>query len=195
MKKLLTTTTALTLLAGAATAQEDVKIGVILGFTGPIESMVADMAPAAELAIAEVNASGALLGGSSVTAVTADTTCIDAGAATAATERLVTGEGVKGIVGGDCSGVTGAMLQNVARPNGMVMISPSATSPALSVAEDDGLFFRTAPSDARQGVVMSDILKDRGFLVTVVPAALPADTEDPEMDARWAARAAGAVWP
>ncbi len=161
MKKLLTASTALALVGGSAMA-EDIKIGVILGYTGPIESMVAEMGPAAEFAIEEVNASGKLLDGSSVMAVTADTTCIDAGAATAATERLVTGDGVKGIVGGDCSGVTGAMLQNVARPNGMVMISPSATSPALSVAEDDGLFFRTAPSDARQGQVMSDILKDRG---------------------------------
>jgi branched-chain amino acid transport system substrate-binding protein len=33
----------------------------------------------------------------------------------------------------------------------------------LSTAEDDGLFFRTAPSDARQGVVMTDILVERGF--------------------------------
>jgi branched-chain amino acid transport system substrate-binding protein len=40
----------------------------------------------------------------------------------------------------------------VAVPNGIVMISPSATSPGLSTAEDNGLFFRTAPSDARQGV-------------------------------------------
>ena len=58
------------------------------------------------------------------------------------------------IVGGDCSGVTTAMLQNVALPNGVVMISPSATSPALSTLEDNGLFFRTAPSDARQGWVI-----------------------------------------
>jgi branched-chain amino acid transport system substrate-binding protein len=42
------------------------------------------------------------------------------------------------------------------------MISPSATSPALSTAEDDGLFFRTAPSDARQGEVMADILSEKG---------------------------------
>ncbi len=74
----------------------------------------------------------------------------------------MTAEGVKGIVGGDCSGVTGAILQNVARPNGIVMISPSATSPALSTAEDDGLFFRTAPSDAREGEVMADILTEKG---------------------------------
>ncbi|MEO0692409.1 MAG: ABC transporter substrate-binding protein, partial [Pseudomonadota bacterium] len=92
-------------------------------------------------------------------------TCVDAGAATAAAERMITGDGVAGIVGGDCSGVTGAVLQNVALPNGMVMISPSATSPGLSHTnnEDNGLFFRTAPSDARQGVVMTEVLMDQGI--------------------------------
>jgi branched-chain amino acid transport system substrate-binding protein len=80
-------------------------------------------------------------------------------------ERLVTSDNVDGVVGGDCSGVTGAALMNVALPNGMVMISPSATSPGLSHMnnEDNGLFFRTAPSDARQGVVMTEILMDRGI--------------------------------
>jgi len=62
-----------------------------------------------------------------------------------------------------CSGATTAVLQNVGRPNGVVMISPSATSPALSTMEDDGYFFRTAPSDARQGEVIADILTDRGI--------------------------------
>lgn len=66
-------------------------------------------------------------------------------------------------MGADCSGVTGAILTNVAVPNGMVMISPSATSPALSTAEDNGLFFRTSPSDARQGEVMTSILGDNGI--------------------------------
>ena len=47
----------------------------------------------------------------------------------------------------------------MARPNGVGMISPSATSPALSSAEDDGLFFRTAPSDARQGEIMGGLGK------------------------------------
>jgi len=145
-----------------AAAAEDVKIGVFLGFTGPIESIVADMAPGAELAISEVNEAGGILGGSTVVPVRGDTTCIDASAATAAAERLITSDGVKAIVGGDCSGVTTAALQNVAMPNGVVMISPSATSPALSTIEDNGLFFRTAPSDARQGVVVAEILMEKG---------------------------------
>jgi branched-chain amino acid transport system substrate-binding protein len=110
----------------------------------------------------EVSDSGKFLGGSTMVGVRADSTCGDAAAGTAAAERLFTSDAVKGIVGGDCSGVTGAVLQNVARPNGMVMISPSATSPALSSAEDDGLFFRTAPSDAREGEVMADILMEKG---------------------------------
>lgn len=163
MKKFLATTAALALGAGAAMAADDVKIGIVLGFTGPLESITPHMAGGAELAISEVSESGKLLDGRKVVAVRADGTCIDAAAATAAAERLVTSDGVDGIMGSDCSGVTGAILANVAMPNGMVMISPSATSPALSTAEDDGLFFRTAPSDARQGEVMANILMERGI--------------------------------
>ena len=146
----------------APIAAKEVKIGVFLGFTGPIESLVADMAPGAELAIKEVSDSGKFLGGTKVLAVRADTTCTDSAVASAAAERLITSDKVKAIVGGDCSGVTTAALKNVAVPNGIVMISPSATSPALSTIEDKGLFFRTAPSDARQGQIVSDILRGKG---------------------------------
>ncbi len=161
MKKLLTASAACALFAGVANA-EDIKLGILIGFTGPIESLTTSMAAAAEMAMAEATTSGLLLDGSTVTSVRGDTTCGDSAIATAAAEKMVTADGVKGIVGGDCSGVTGAVLQNVARPNGIVMISPSATSPALTTAEDDGLFFRTAPSDAREGEVMADILTEKG---------------------------------
>ncbi len=168
MKKLLMATTASALVAGSVFAgghATEVKIGIILGFTGPLESITPAMGSGAELAIAEVNEAGTLLDNAVVEGIRADSTCIDAAAAQAAAERLVTSDGVHGIMGADCSGVTGAILQNVALPNGVVMISPSATSPGLSHAnnEDNGLFFRTAPSDARQGVVMTDVLIDRGI--------------------------------
>lgn len=164
MRKILIAAMASTILAGSvltATAGE-IKIGVLLGFTGALESLVADMGPGAELAIKEISDSGLFLDGTTVKAIRGDTTCTDAAIATAAAEKLVTADGVKAIVGGDCSGVTGAALQNVARPNGIVMISPSATSPGLTTAEDDGLFFRTAPSDARQGKIVADILMGKG---------------------------------
>ncbi|MEJ8560510.1 ABC transporter substrate-binding protein [Yoonia sp. GPGPB17] len=164
MKKLLLAASAVAMMAGGAYADghNEVKIGVVLGFTGPLESITPAMGAGAELAMAEVTESGALLGGATVTSVRGDSTCIDAGAATAAAERLVTSDNVDAIMGADCSGVTGAILQNVARPNGVAMISPSATSPGLSTADDDDLFFRTAPSDARQGVIITEILQDRG---------------------------------
>ena len=115
MRKLAFAALATTMLAGsvATAAAEDIKLGVFLGFTGPIESLVANMGPGAELAIKEVSDSGALLDGSTVTAVRGDTTCVDAAAATAAAERLITSDGVKAIVGGDCSGVTGAAFKTL----------------------------------------------------------------------------------
>jgi branched-chain amino acid transport system substrate-binding protein len=162
MKKLLLASAVAALSAGMATAEE-IKVGVLIGFTGPIESLTEAMAKGAEMAAKEVSDSGKLLSGSTIAVVRADSTCTDAAVATAAAERLVTADGVKGIVGGDCSGITGAVLQGVARPNGIVMVSPSATSPALTTAEDDGLFFRTAPSDAREGEVMAQTLIDKGI--------------------------------
>lgn len=161
MKKMLMASAATLAMVGAASA-EDVKLGILIGFTGPIESLTGHMAAAAELAMSEANASGKALNGWNFVSVRGDSTCADSAAATAAAERLITAEGVKGIIGGDCSGVTRAVLTNVAMPNGIVMVSPSATSPALSADPDDGLFFRTAPSDAREGEVMADILMEKG---------------------------------
>ncbi|SET59515.1 ABC transporter substrate-binding protein [Oceanicella actignis] len=163
MKKTLLASAAVALaLTGAAGAQE-VKIGVILGFTGPIESLTPDMAASAELAMKEASDAGTLLGGKVLVPVRADSTCVDSAAAVAAAERLVTSEKVAAIYGPDCSGVTMAVTANVSVPNGVVTISPSATSPALSTIEDKGYFFRTAPSDARQGQVLADIVKERGI--------------------------------
>ncbi|AXO15323.1 ABC transporter substrate-binding protein [Thalassospira indica] len=152
-----------TAIIGGAAAQEQVKIGMLQGFTGPTESLVKPMAMGGELAIKEVSDSGLLLGGREVVSVRGDSTCIDAAAATAAANRLVTSDGVHGINGATCSGATTAILNNVVRANGIVMISPSATSPALSSIEDDGYFFRTAPSDARQGQIIADVLDRRGI--------------------------------
>ena len=138
-----------------------IKMGIILGFTGPIESLTPAMAASAELAFNEASDSGSLLGGKKIKVERADSTCVDSAAATSAAEGLVS-NGVVAIMGADCSGVTGAIASNVAVPNGVVMISPSATSPGLTTIEDKGYFFRTAPSDARGGQILADITKDRG---------------------------------
>lgn len=162
MKKLLLASAASVALTGGAFAQE-VKFGVILGFTGAIESLTPHMADSAELAFKEVSDSGLFLGGQTITSVRGDSTCLDASAGTVAAERMVTSDGIVGFMGPDCSGVTMAVLQNVAMANGIPVISPAATSPGFSTIDSNGLFFRTAPSDARQGAVMADVLIERGI--------------------------------
>ncbi len=162
MKKILLTSILAASLSAPVIA-DDIKVGIILGFTGPIESLTPDMASGAELALAEASESGNLLGGQKVVGVRADSTCVDAAAATAAAERLITSDNVAAIMGADCSGVTTAIANNVAVPNGVVMVSPSATSPALSTIDDNGFFHRTSPSDARQGQVLTDVLMSRGI--------------------------------
>lgn len=161
MKKLLLASTALALSAGMAAGE--VKMGVLLGFTGPIESITPHMADGAEMAFREISESGLFLGGETITPVRADSTCVDSSAAQAAAERMISSDGVVAIMGADCSGVTMAVLQNVAMSAGIPMISPSATSPAFTTTESNGLFYRTAPSDARQGAVLAGIVKERGF--------------------------------
>ena len=85
-------------LAFSTTAQavDSVKIGVLMGFTGPIESLTVGIAGGAKLALQEVTDSKRLLsgypGGIKLEAVDADTTCVDAAVATSAAERLVNSE-------------------------------------------------------------------------------------------------------
>lgn len=146
------------IMATPALAQEDISVGIIFGFTGPIESLTPGMADSAELAFQEVSDSGLLLDGATISGIRADSTCVDSAAANAAAERLITADNIAAIVGADCSGVTISIANSVAVPAGVVMVSPAATSPALTDIDDDDYFFRTAPSDARQGEVLSDII-------------------------------------
>ena len=125
-------------LAFSTTAQaaDSVKIGILMGFTGPIESLTVGIANGAKLALKEVSDSKRLLsgypGGIKLEAVDADTTCVDAAAATASAERLVNSDGVAAIVGALCSGSSIASANSVAIPNGVVMVSPASTSPAIT---------------------------------------------------------------
>ena len=147
---------------GFSTAQaNEIKVGMVMSFTGPLESLVPPMVDGAELAFNEANASGELLDGSTITLVKGDATCIDSAAAVTAAEQVVA-EGVVAIFGADCSGVTKAITQNVGMPNGIPNISPAATSPSLTTEPDNGLFYRTAPSDARGGEVLAGITADKG---------------------------------
>jgi len=162
MKSYLKTTAGIILSATMATASHaDVTIGELQGFTGPLESMIGAMSGGANLAVTEANASGNYLQGT-INTVQGDSMCIDAAVAIAQAEKMINDDNVIAIMGPNCSGNTGAVITNVLVPNGVVAISPSATSPALTDLEDGGWFFRTAPSDARQGPVIASVAIARG---------------------------------
>ncbi len=148
------------LLATAAQGA-DTKIGVLLGFTGPLDTLAPPMAAAAELAAKNINDQGGLLGGN-VVAQTADDTCATADMAVAAATQLVN-DGVLGIVGAMCSGVTIAVANNVAIPNNVLMISPSGTAATISTLADNDLVFRTTPSDAYNSEVFARALVAKGI--------------------------------
>ncbi len=90
-------------IAASAASAEDVKLGFLGGFTGPIETLVPPIHDAAALAVKHVNDQGGILGGQ-LSMVQADSTCIDATAASNAADRLVNAENVTALVGPLCSG-------------------------------------------------------------------------------------------
>lgn len=150
-------------LLGAAQLQADVKIGFLGGFTGPIEGMTPAIHAGAELARSQVNAQGGLLDGRRFVMPTGDTTCADASAASNAADRMVNSERVTAIVGALCTGATLASANNAAVPAGVVMISPASTAPAVTELNDNGLVFRTVPSDAFQGEALAHLLISKGI--------------------------------
>ncbi|MCH7882371.1 MAG: branched-chain amino acid ABC transporter substrate-binding protein, partial [Proteobacteria bacterium] len=71
MKKILITSTLLAMMSLPVVAAE-IKIGILLGFTGPIESLTPSMADGAELAMSEASKSGSFLDGSTIVAIRGD---------------------------------------------------------------------------------------------------------------------------
>ena len=140
-------------------ARSEIKIGVILGFTGPIESLTPAIADSAEIAFKEASDSGSLLNGETITIIRADSTCNDPSAAIAAAEGVIA-QGVTAILGAVCPEATETIFSESALPSGMVMISPGSTSSLLDNLDNKG-FFRISPSDSRGGQILADITKDR----------------------------------
>ena len=141
-------------------ASAPMKIGLLLDFSGAPETM-ADRKRAFDLAIQHVNQAGGVLG-RPVESVEADSTR-DPQVGIEAARRLVESEGVHAIVGPNASVIALPVAEMVAGPAGVPTISPSATSPQLTLAADDGYFFRTALSDTAQGPVLARLTAERGF--------------------------------
>ena len=140
---------------------EPIKIGSVLDFTGDLGAYGKPMRNAVDIAAELINDAGGVLG-SPVRAVHKDGGT-SAQVATDAANALVKTDGVPVIVGPLGSGFTIAVAQAVTIPNEVVQISPSATSPALSILEDSDFLYRTAVSDAAQGVVLARLARELGY--------------------------------
>jgi ABC-type branched-subunit amino acid transport system substrate-binding protein len=66
-------------------------------------------------------------------------------------------------VGALSSGNTIPVATSVTGPEGVVMISPASTSPAITTLDDGDFLFRTAPSDAFQGIALAEVVQGAGY--------------------------------
>ena len=162
MKRTIFTTAAAMLCSTAVMAE--VSVGNPMALTGPIPDLVAPMAQAVDLAAANVNAQGGMFaGGESYKIIRADSAC-DPVAAVDAVTKLINVNSVSAILGPVCSGATIAQAESVSFPAGVTTLSVSASSPAISTMEDGtDLMFRTAASDAYQGVALANLALAQGI--------------------------------
>ena len=142
-------------------ADEPLKIGLLADFSGPLAEFGPSIQTGVDLAIKQLNEGGGVLG-HPVQLVTGDT-ALDPTQATEEARRLIEVEGVHAIVGPLASSITLAVVEAVAADAGIPVISPSATSPQITIAEDDDFLFRSTVSDAAQGPVLAQLAADEGY--------------------------------
>jgi ABC-type branched-subunit amino acid transport system substrate-binding protein len=134
------------------------SLGYILPESGPLAFLGPPQIEAMQLAVADINAAGGVLG-ADVTVSSGD----EAGDATIASEsaqRLI-GEGVDGIVGAAASGMSLSFVEAVTSA-GVLQCSGSNTAPTFTDNDYNGLYFRTAPTDALQGPVLAETMVSDG---------------------------------
>jgi len=157
---------AVALLLGTALAAHGqsgpVVIGSLMSLTGGLAPYGIPIQNAIDLVANDINAQGGILGGRSLVIAHRDDGTSEQVGVDAAS-KLVNIDGATAIVGALGSGITLAVAQSVAIPNGVVMVSPASTSPTLSTLQDDGLVFRTVLSDEMQGVAAANLARELGY--------------------------------
>lgn len=137
-----------------------IKVGGLFPYTGALAEFGPDFENGARLAIKHLSDAGV-----PVELVTGDDGT-NPTAAVGAARKLVDTDRVSVIVGPAPSSAAIDVAQTVTIPANVPLISPSATSPLLSnLPADQGkdLVFRTAPSDALQGVVLGRLARQQGY--------------------------------
>lgn len=160
-----TTAAALTLTASAVAVADDnpgpLLVGGLMPMTGDLQAYGETSLNGLQLAAQHVNEQGGV-NGAEMEVVTGDTqTAPQPG--TEAAQQLVNVDGVHAIVGALSSGVTIPVAQSVTSSQGVVQMSPASTSPVITGLNDDDFLFRSVPSDAFQGVALSELVREDGL--------------------------------
>jgi len=141
-------------------AGEPFKIGLMLDFTGGLAEYGNEMRRGFDLAIMQLNAAGGIWG-RPIEAYVSDST-LDPTVAVEEARRLIEVEGIHAFVCCTASSITLAVT-DIASAAQVPMVSPSATSPQLTLAEDGDFLFRSTLSDAAQGPILARIAADLGY--------------------------------
>jgi branched-chain amino acid transport system substrate-binding protein len=140
-----------------------IKIGVAGAHSGDLASYGLPSVKAAELVVEEVNADGGI-NGRQVELVVEDDECKPDVAVNTASKLV--GDGVVAVIGHICSGATKAAA-GIYRDSNIVIISPSATTPSLTMSGDYPNFFRTISTDYHQAKLEVDFALDTLKLKTL----------------------------
>jgi ABC-type branched-subunit amino acid transport system substrate-binding protein len=142
-----------------------IKIGGIFSMTGGLAAMGKLISQGAILAVEEINAAGGVLG-RNLTLLLEDDATTSAGGF-AAFKKLVEVDGVQVVIGPMISGGVMA-VGNYSAEMKVPLVSPSATSPLITVQPWTRWALRTCPSDAFQGRLLADIIIAEGYNRTAI---------------------------
>lgn len=142
-------------------ADDIIRVGMLMPTTGDLGPVGLAIEQAAALAAEEINETGGV-DGARIGIIACDT-ATDPAQAQRLAGWLIESAGVEAIIGPATSSGTLEVFTNVARPTGTLLVSPSATSPAISDLDDDDLMWRTVPSDAIQGRAILALLEVRAY--------------------------------
>jgi ABC-type branched-subunit amino acid transport system substrate-binding protein len=143
---------------GPNNASFDLTIGDLVSRGGHLEPQYPSSAKAVRLAADEINQGIRRADVDIKVKLVDEDTRSEAVTAVAAARRLVA-EGATCMTGPWGSQDTLLVAQSVATPEGIPIISPSATSAAINQSAGDGedFVFRTAPSDSLQAIALADV--------------------------------------
>ena len=155
LKTLLAATT-LASLAFAPLAHAEIVIGLVAPLTGPVAAYGDQVKNGAETAVAEINKNGGILGEQVVLKIADDAGEPKQGVSAA--NQLV-GEGVRFVVGPVTSGVA-MPASDVFAENGILMVTPTATTPELTTRGLTNVF-RTCGRDDQQAEVAAKYVLEK----------------------------------